>query len=250
MPSPAPLAENLPFAFRGERVEPARQLSPADARRLLRARNPTGKPNADVLRERIGVDRAGREQRFWTVDCPPTLTADEVALYAEPAAFLQRAQLTPASSHRDDALRAALARVERFLAAPADGSAGFAWIEGDVVPDDSLLVWARDDDFGAGLLAASAFEAWLDHCHGDVFAALRSFPFPWPPATPLSSLTRAQEDHYFAIARAARAEDPEAIDHAVSQAYGWDALKESAALDSAAARAIVDRLAALHAERK
>jgi len=247
---PAPLPENLPFAFRGERIEPTRVLTPADAARQRAARNPTGKPNTDVLREFIGLTRAGTERRTWAVDFPDTMSAAEIALYFAPAALAKQRGFPPSSPHRNPELRAALAKVDRFLAAPADGAAGFAWIEGDAVPDDSLIAWVRDDDFGAGVLASSAFELWLARCAGDLLGALQSFPFPWPPATPLSSLTRAQEDHYFAVARAARAEDPEAIDRAVAQAYGWDALNDSTDLDSAAAREIAARLAALHAERK
>ena len=220
MPTPAPRAENLPFAFRGERVEPARVVSAAVARQLERTRNATGKPNTDALREFVGVDPQGRERRRRTVDFPPIISAAEAALYVEPFALLARAGLPPASAHRDDPLRAALARLERFLAAPADGSAPFAWIEGDVLPDDSLVVWARDDDFSAAVLGSTAFAVWFDDS-GDVLAALRSFPWPWSPATPLSALSRAQEETRFDLARAARAEDADAIDAALARAYGW-----------------------------
>lgn len=220
MPTPAPRAENLPFAFRGEAVEPARVVTAAAARQLELARNPTGKANAEALREFVGVDAQGHERRRRVVDFPAHFSVAEAALYAAPFAMLSRAGLPPASAHRDDALRNALARLERFLAAPADGSAPFAWIEGDVVPDDSLVVWARDDDFSAGVLASAAFSAWLEGA-GDVFAALRSFPWPWPPATPLSALSRGQEEVRFDLARAARAEDTDAIDACVARAYGW-----------------------------
>lgn len=250
VPAPAPLAENVPFAFRGERVEPARCLRPADATRMRAARNPTGKSNADVLREFIGVTRDGTEHRTWAVDFPDTMSAAEVALYVAPAEIAARHRLSPANPQRDAALRAAVAKVERFLAAPADGSTGFAWIEGDVVPDESLVVWARDDDFGAGVLASSAFELWIERSDGDLLGALRSFPFPWSPNTPLSSLTREQEDIYFALARAARAEDAEAIDATVCRAYGWAEIAGRATLDAHDAEEIIARLDALHAVRR
>lgn len=223
MPSapPAPLLENLPFAFRGERVESARLVSPAEVKRLRAARNITGKPNADVLREFIGVAPDGAERRATAIDFPMEMTAAEAQLYAAPFAALTRAQLPLHSPGRDDALRNALARLERFLACPADETEpAFAWIEGDVLPDDSLVVWARDDDFSAGVLASRAFAHWCAHC-GDLFTALRSFPFPWPPATPLSALTRAQEEQRFALSRAARSEDTDAIEAALASAYAW-----------------------------
>jgi hypothetical protein len=79
-----------------------------------------------------------------------------------------------------------------------------------------------------------------------------TFPFPWPPGTPLGKLTRAQDDHRTVIAQAARALDAQrgewlgdrtdpqrtltalynarpawlqdahaALDEAVAAAYGW-----------------------------
>lgn len=239
--SPAPLPENLPFAFRGERVETARLMSPTEAKRLRAARNATGKPNADVLREFIGVAGDGAERRATAIDFPAAMSAAESQLYAAPFTALARAGLPLHSPDRDDALRNALARLERFLACPADeNEPAFAWIEGDVLPDDSLVVWARDDDFSAGVLASRAFALWCAHC-SDLLAALRSFPFPWPPATLLSALSRAQEEQRFALSRAARREDADAIDAALASAYGWPTDLDDAAL--------LARLVALHAER-
>lgn len=237
----APLPENLPFAFRGEHVEAARLVSPAEAKRLRTARNVTGKPNADVLREFIGVASNGAERRATAIDFPVEMSLAEATLYAAPFTALTRAALPLHSPARDDALRNALARLERFLACPADETEpAFAWIEGDVLPDHSLAVWARDDDFSAGVLASRAFSLWCER-DGDLLGALRSFPFPWPPAAPLSALSRAQEEQRFALSRAARSEDPDAIDAALAAAYGWPTDLDDADL--------LARLAALHAKR-
>jgi hypothetical protein len=241
MSAPAPLLENLPFAFRGEQLEAVRLVSPAEAERLGAARNVTGKLNTDVLREFIRVDRDGNERRTTAIDFPATMTVAEAQLYAGPFTVLARGRLPLHSPHRDDALRNALARLERFLACPADETEPtFAWIEGDVLPDDSLVVWARDDDFSAGVLASHAFGLWCAHC-GELLAALRSFPFPWPPATPLSALSRAQEEQRFALARAARSEDADAIEIALAAAHGWPTDLDDADL--------LARLTALHSER-
>lgn len=221
MPAFAPLADNHPFAFRGEAVARARELTAATARRVLAARNPTGKPNADVLREFIGVARDGDEVRRWTFDFPAEMTAAEARLYLQPHALLEQTGAPLATAGRDSALRNALARCERFLASPAsDPQPAFAWIEGDVLPDASLVVWARDDDFSAGVLGSRAFALW-GAAAGDLLGALRSFPFPWPPATALSALSRDQEDLRFDLVRAVRREDSTAIDAAVARLYGW-----------------------------
>lgn len=240
--APAPLSENTPFAFRGERLEPARVLGAAAAQRLLAARNTTGKPNADVLRQFVGVTPRGTERRRWLLDFPPEMSEPEARLYAAPFTALAASGVPLPRAGRDAALRNALARTERFLAAPADATAAnFAWIEGDVVPDDSLVVWARDDDFSAGVLASRAFACWCD-CAGDLLAALRSFPFPWPPATPLSSLSRAQQEARFALGAAVRAENADAVQQHLASAFGWTT---AAASDDE----LVERLRLHHASR-
>lgn len=242
MPAAVPLLDNLPFAFRGERVAAARLVSPADSKRLRTARNATGKPNTDVLREFIGVDDGGAERRATAIDFSAAMTTAEAQLYAAPFAALAHACLPLHSPDRNDALRNALARLERFLACPADMTEpAFTWIEGDVLPDDSLVVWARDDDFSAGVLASHAFALWCSS-RADMFSALRSFPFPWPPATPLSSLSRAQEEQRFALSRAARSEDADAIDATLAAVYGWPTDLDDADL--------LFRLAAMHAQRR
>lgn len=220
MPVLAPLAENLPFAFRGEEIERARILEAPAARRLLAARNPTGKPNADVLREFIGLAPDGDEVRRWALDFPAEMTPAEARLYVSPFALCEKTRVPLVSAGRQPDLRNALARVERFLAAPAaEPDPDFAWIEGELLPDASLVVWARDDDFSAALLASRAFALWAAAA-GDLPAALRSFPFPWPPGTPLSSLSREQEESRFDLSRAARSEDLEAIEAVSARAYG------------------------------
>jgi hypothetical protein len=229
--------DNLPFAFRGETLSPKRLLSEAEARALLTARNPTGKPNADVLRETIGVDSARNTRTRWMLDFPPGMSAAEAALYVEPFRFLRQRGLRPGNPDRSHDLRTALARIDRFLAMPVSAPApAFDWVEGEPLPDDSLIVWARDDDFSAGILGSRGFAVWWNATPG--FAALQSFPFPWPPATPLSKLTTQQEEHRHAIARAARAADQDAIDETTLRAY---ALGIDAGDD--------EILAALHARR-
>lgn len=243
MPAPLPLPENLPYAFRGERREAARIVTAAEAKRLRAARNATGKPNTDVLRDFFGLGPDGSERRESAVDFPAEMTEAEARLYAAPFAVLARAGLPLHHAGRDDALRNALARLDRYLACPAAAAEpSFAWIEGDVLPDDSLIVWARDDDYSAAVLASRAFTRWSQRCEGDLLAALRSFPFPWPPATALSSLSRAQEEQRFSLARAARSEDSDAIDSAMAAAYGWPAEFDDTEL--------LARLAALHTARR
>lgn len=221
MPPPAPraLSENAGIFFRGERLPAAARLTPGAADRLLAARNPNGRPNADVVRRSATWTR-GRLREHWLVDFPPDMDAQEAALYIAPSKLAGRA------SGLDRDLRNALARRERYLAMPVDGTpARFAWLDSAVLPDDSLLVAARDDDFAHGVLTSAFFAGWWREYHAprEPLHAFASFPWPWPPATLLGRLTRRQEEHRLAIAQAARTGDQERVDAAVAAAYGWPA---------------------------
>lgn len=213
----APLPENLPFAFRGEAVNPQLVVDPRRVRRWLAARNPTGRPNADVLREICGVGATGRRRQRWVIDFPADMTPRERALYVRPHAACPAVRLHEPDLH----LRSAFARLDRCLAAPLDRPGPFIWLETALLPDDSLAVWARDDDYSAGVLNSRLFSLWAREHRTDLVAALRSYPFPWPPGTPLGSLTREQEEHRHAIAKAARAGDDDSLHGAVLGAYGW-----------------------------
>lgn len=232
----APLPENLPFAFRGEAVDPRLVVDPRRARRWLTARNPTGRPNADVLRETCGVGVTGRSRRRWIIDFPAEMTPRERAIYVRPHAACPAVRL-----HDPDLpLRSALARLDRCLAAPLDRPGPFIWLEAALLPDDSLAVWARDDDYSAGVLNSPLFSLWARGHRTDLLAALRSYPFPWPPGTPLGSLTREQEEHRHAVAKAARTGDGDSLHGAVLGAYGWSDAGEAA---------LLGRLRARHATR-
>jgi hypothetical protein len=242
--APRPLAENAGLAFTGEAAWMPAQLSEREARRILGLANACGRPNADVLRRRLAVVD-GTPVESWSIDFPEHFTMQEAALYEEPFALLCRhyAQVG-ISPHLNPALRRALARVSRWLAMPADADApDWRWIEDEVLPDASLIAVARDDDYTHGVLASPAFALW--HAAHRLLLppeeVVASFPFPWPPSRPLGSLDKLQEEQRHAIARAARAGEPEALHAAVLAAYGWPPDQPAGAL--------LTRLTVLHQTR-
>ena len=225
MDSPAPLAANAGLAFLGEAAWAPAILSERQAEKLSSAVNSCGRPNADVLRRRLAVID-GSPSESWQIEFPEHFTAQEAALYEQPFARL-RARAPEGrwlNPHAQPDLRRALARVSRFLATPAQASVpDWHWIEEDLLPDATLLVVARDDDFAQGVLGSSLFAVWW-RAHAslcDPVQRVESFPFPWPPATALSALTAVQESHRHAIARASRGEMAEQLNAAVLAAYGW-----------------------------
>jgi len=240
-----PLPENTGLAFLGEAAWPPAQLREREAISILQAANACGRPNSDVLRRRLAaVGDAPAEN--WSIDFPAHFTVQEAALYEQPFALLQKraggAWLNPGANH---GLRRALARISRYLALPATvATPDWRWIEEDLLPDATLLVVARDDDFTHGILQSTLFAVW-HHAHRtrrlDPVRIVESFPFPWAPATPLSALTAAQEAQRHAIARAARSGNPGQLHAAVLAAYGWppDTYDD----------ALIGKLAGLNSER-
>jgi hypothetical protein len=217
------LPENTGLAFVGETVWPAALLTSREAQRLVSADNRCGRPNTDVLRRRIAVVDGERHEE-WQVDFPEPFTLQEAALYEEPFDHLQRHAPDWKNPHANPALRRALARVSRYLAMPAHADVpDWTWIEDELIPDASLVVVARDDDFLHGMLASDAFAAWHRAHYATLSAVhlIESFPFPWAPATGLSALTAPQEDARHAVARAIRADNRDSLHETVCRAYGW-----------------------------
>lgn len=232
------LPENAGLAYMGERVARGLSIPDAMADRMLRTPNRNGRPNADVVRQVVGVAVRHRLSRHWQVDFPAHMGEHEAACYEHPYHHLHRT-LRPdrdgwwINPHADSRLRTAIARRERFLATAFGASPPeFAWFESSVIPDDTLLAVARDDDFTHGVLQSRAFVLWWQEVHSrrTPTLAVDSYPFPWPPATELNALTAAQEEHRHAVARAARGTDAGQLNRAVSAAYGWPADLDDAAL--------------------
>lgn len=243
-----PLPENHALAFIGEPLWTPGTLTRQRAQALSAAVNPSGRPNLDVMRGFVGLE-TGRITEHWQIDFPPHLTDQEASLYHGPYFLLQQRPGTAPSNWRlnpqaNPALRNALARLDRYLIAPVGGeSPTWAWMEGNWLPDNSLLAVARDDDYTHGVLLSRLFALWwAEHRpHHALALVVNSFPFPWAPATALSTLTGLQQDLRFDISRQARNGVSDQIDGPVATAYGW-----SASLDDAE---LLARLTALHQRR-
>ncbi|MBI2814268.1 MAG: hypothetical protein HYX71_08280 [Opitutae bacterium] len=230
-PAPRPLPENAGLVHAGERVALTASIPPKMAERMLGTRNPHGKSNADVLRRLATATDPRRPVIHWLIDFPAHMGEHEASLYEHPFHQLFRAMRPTRdrwwmNPHADERLRAALAKRERYLATPVGAEPPvWMWFESSIIPDDTLLAVARDDDFTHGILSARPFAVWWRQFHSrrTPTLAVNSYPFPWPPGTGLNALTAAQEEHRHAVAKAIRSGDPETLNAAVAAAYGWPA---------------------------
>lgn len=220
MESPAPsvrrLPENAGLAFPGESHRPTFAVPARQARSWLAMRNPDGRPNADVVRPLAGIHDLLRAPRGrWVVAFPSYMDEREAALYVRPFAWVRRRVESTRgrwwrTARPQPAMRAAVVKGDRYLTTPAAGrSHVFAWLPPEVVPDRSLVVFARDDDWFFGVLQSRAHRLWVRSAGGSPrryrpASCCETFPFPWAPATSLGQLTREQDEQRMAIAQAAR----------------------------------------------
>ncbi len=248
---------------------------------MLADPNPHGKPNSDVIRPWAApTDVLRRPRNRWVVDFAPDLDRREAALYRRPFARVRGR----AGGAAPEAMRIAIAKCSRFIVTPAAGTPRiFAWLPVETLPGRGLVVFARDDDWFFGVMHSRFHQAWAlrvgtqlrEKASGFRYTpttCFETFPFPWPPATPLGKLTRVQDEQRTAIAQAARALDGARnewlgdrsdrrrtltalynsrpawlqqahadLDAAVAAAYGWPA--------DPADEEIVTRLFALNRER-
>ena len=231
-----PLQENAELAFVGEPAWQPAVITDARAEKFLRTANAAGRANVDVLRRYVGGDLSA-PRCHWQIDFPPHFDEQEALLYTAPSRLLaRRVRAIAAESsanwwrnpHANEPLRIAAARLERYLAcslrdAHAATPPEWTWQESETLPDDTLIAVLRDDDFTHGLLHSRPFTVWwTKHFDRDTpIAVLAAFPFPWPPTTPFSALSAAQQELRGRMSRAARTGDRDEIDSVAFALYGF-----------------------------
>ena len=202
-----PLRENADLCFLGMMKGGPFDIDGATARVMLAAPpNPNGRPNADVVKHRLGgQDVTGRPRDGWIIDfCE--LSLDEAALYELPFEYVTRVVKPIRDGVRDTgmrtrwwlhgrsrpALRTAITGKQRCIVTPeVSKHRVFVWMSTETVPDHKLHVIARDDDYCFGVLHSRVHEAWsLAQCswmgvgNDPSYSSSRTFetfPFPWAP---------------------------------------------------------------------
>jgi hypothetical protein len=219
-----------------DKVLPNRQAAAAKEQKrnaVLLAKNPDGKP--------VTVRKDFLEKSWWR--------------------FWRR---------REDML-AALAGIERYIALVRVAAEGrrsiFQFLDPAIRPDDSLQIFALDDDYSFGVLSSTVHRTWFDERCSKLKVDPRYTSttvwnsFPWPSSTPsqMAKIAKISEQilnlrakyraagttlvqQYDAIREPGKSEfrdAHEALDQAVFEAYGFDAkedlLAQLLALNMAAA---------------
>jgi hypothetical protein len=175
---------------------------------MLKAPNPNGRPNSEVLRPWINADALVKSrQAFWIVDFPPELSEALASQYERPFAHVLSNVHDFRMKNRDprlrqlwwlyrrtgEGVRAAACVMPRFLCTPmVSKHRVFVWLPSTTQPDKTITVFARSDDYFFGVLHSSIHELWSRRMGTQLrevesgfrytpTTCFETFPLPWPP---------------------------------------------------------------------
>ena len=262
-------------------------------KQMLRQPNPHGKPNADVIKRWIiGRDISQVSRDMWIIDFGTDMSATDAALYEAPFEYVLT-NVKPLRDGNRDAkfrnhwwlhgrprieMRSAINDLGRYIVTPATAKYRmFKWLQTNVLPDHSLIVITRDDDYTFGILHSRIHELWARAKGTQLREAesgfrytpttcFETFPFPNPTdaqraaiAAAAAELNRLRENWLnpadVSAAELRRrtltnlynqrptwlANAHATLDAAVADAYGWPA--------ALSGEEILERLLALNLER-
>jgi type II restriction/modification system DNA methylase subunit YeeA len=208
------LLENANLCFMGTTRIGDFDLTPEIAGSMLAApRNPNGRPNSDVVRPWVNAfDITRRSRRMFIIDFGTDMSEANAALYEKPFEYLRehvhsQRQKNNRESYRlkwwihgepRPAMRKALAPLRRYIVTPLVSKFRiFAWLPADVLAENLLNVFAREDDYFFGVLHSRIHEVWGLHMGTALedrprytpTTTFETFPLPWPPGSePSNSL--------------------------------------------------------------
>jgi type II restriction/modification system DNA methylase subunit YeeA len=170
------LTANIEIAFMGDTKGGAFDIGEEQALEILRAPNPHGRPNSNVIVPWVnGLDVTRRPRHMFIVDFGTKRTESDCAKYELPFAHLlahvkpervkNKRELYARNWWRHVEARpgmlAAMKPLPRFVTTVAVSKHRlFKWMEAPTLPDHQLFAFARDDDYFFGVLHSRFHEVW------------------------------------------------------------------------------------------
>ena len=201
------LEENSGLSFMGDIKVGPFEITRESADEMLSNPNPHGKPNSDVVKRwMIGRDINQRPRNMWIIDFGTNMAVDNAALYEKPFEYI-RDQVKPGRDNNRDQrfrnywwlhgrprieMRDALGGLKRYIGTSmVSRHRMFAWINREVLPDATIIVFARDDDYFFGVLQSRIHLEWAAATGSQLREAqsgmrytpttcFETFPFPRP----------------------------------------------------------------------
>ncbi len=199
------LADNAGIAFYADVKGGPFDIDRGVADGLLKARNPDGRDNHDVVRPWINAfDVTRRPRDMWIIDFGIDTPIREAALYEAPFEYVRTFVKPFRDKVRREAyrvrwwlhaepipgMRKALEGLPRYLVTPQTAKYRlFVWVDPQVLTDHACVVVARSDDYTLGVLQSRPHELWGLRMGTQLETRPRYTPtttfetFPFPHAT-------------------------------------------------------------------
>ncbi len=171
-----PLPENGGIAFQGFNRVGNFDVAGSLAAEMLNFPNPHGKPNSDVVKPyRNARDLLDRPRGVYTIDFGADMPLSEAALYEIPFEHVKEHVKPERERNRNRRaremwwlyqlpsieVRKALDGLDRYIATGRVSKHRiFCWLDGTIMPDNALVIFARNDDYTLGLLHSRLHEIW------------------------------------------------------------------------------------------
>ncbi len=220
------LQQNQSIGFVADVKAGAFDISWDTAAGFLRAPNPNGRSNLDVLHPWInGRDITSRHRGYWIIDFGYDRSLEDSAVFELPFGFVERNVYPKRSKvkrkryreywwlHAEpcERMRQALRPLSRALVTPTlTKHRLFAWIDTVTLPDHQVIAFAVQSDYFLGVLHSAVHECWARAVGTQLrevesgfrytpTTCFETFPLPWPPGT-----EPRDNEHYVAISEAAK----------------------------------------------
>lgn len=220
------LSENEGICFLGMMKAGPFDISSSTAQQMLKSPNAIGKNNTDVIKPRLGgMDVTSRPRNSWIIDFAD-MDQKTASQYEAPFIYVEQTIKPIRANNRRErmarewwkygevrpGLRSALLGKKRcIVTSEVSKYRIFIWMDTACVPDHTLHVITRDDDYFFGVLQSRSHEVWSlaqgnrigvgNDPRYNSSRTFRMYPFPWPPGQEPSE---ADDPRVFAIAEAAR----------------------------------------------
>lgn len=207
----ARLDENSALCFIGTQRTGPFDIDHDTAMQILRdTGNPNGCPNSDVVRRWVNASDIMRfDRKRWIIDFGVGTSLKDASEFSAPFEYVRQTVLPVRKNNRQKVLRERWwlfekprpamrtafeeARLSRYVATPmVSKHRVFVWLPREVLAENLLVVFARDDDYFMGVVHSRAHETWArasgtqlrEAASGTRYtptSTFATFPFPWPP---------------------------------------------------------------------
>ncbi|MYC34025.1 MAG: class I SAM-dependent DNA methyltransferase [Chloroflexi bacterium] len=198
------LAENAGISFMGVTKIGPFEIENEVAQAMLNQPNVHSRPNSDVIKRwLIGRDINQVSRDMWIIDFGTDMSEEDAALYQAPFEYVKANVKPSRDNHRESRakenwwlhgrprgeMRDALAGLERYIGTSMVSQHRiFAWIDCDVLPENTIIAFASDDDDFFGVLQSRPHMVWASAIGTQLESRPRytpttcfeTFPFPEP----------------------------------------------------------------------